>query len=224
MGSREKILGRLRAARQPFKELPPFENPRHMVPAETVPDLVARFMQEVEKLSCKAVRFDPPEAAVDYIVNVIRTAPRAPELPAETPLKISTWDFGYIPLPGLKEGLEQAGIPISDSNDAEVRVGITGAAAALAATGSLVMRSGAGRPRKVSLLPYVHIAVITVDQLVLDFETWMQQQRERGLDDFRAACNTTLITGSSRTADIAMETILGAHGPVVVHVVVMGRG
>lgn len=221
MGSREKILGRLRQARQPFEHMPPFENPRHMVPPETVPDFAARFMQEVEKLSCKAVRFSDPQAAVAYIVQVIQNAPRAPELPPDTPLKISTWDFEYIPLPGLKEGLVQARIPISDSNDPMVRVGITGAAAALAATGSLVMRSGVGRPRKVSLLPYVHIAVITVDQLVLDFETWMQQQREKGLDQFRAACNTTLITGSSRTADIAMQTILGAHGPVVVHVVLM---
>lgn len=231
MGSRENILARLRAAPKPFTGIPPMENRRHVTPPETVPDLKERFLLEAKKLACKVAEFDDSNAAIQHIVEIIR-AEGARGLPSETrglnplpesatPLKITAWDFQYIPLPGLKGGLEQAGIEVVDSNDASVRVGITGAVAALAATGSIIVQSGAGRPRKVSLLPYAHLAVIHENQLVLDFETWMQQQREKGLGHFRQIANTVVISGSSRTADIAMEIVMGAHGPAEVYIVIM---
>ncbi len=230
MGSREKILGRLRAAQQPFTGIPPFENPRHMVPPETTPDLKTRFIAEAQKLSCKVSEFTDSQAAIQQIIEIIKAeSARNPSPPAPLPhngergekLRVTAWDFEQIPLAGLKEGLIQAGIDIADSNDPTVQIGITGAQAAFAATGSIVVQSGAGRPRKVSLLPFAHIAVIHENQLVLDFETWVQQQREQGLDSFRASANTVVISGSSRTADIAMEIVMGAHGPAEVYIILM---
>lgn len=213
MGSREKILAKLKAAQKERNkplvgDRPPFENRRHIVPPETVPNLTEQFVLEAEKLSCKVAQFTDSQAAVAHIIEIIKQA---------SP-KITAWDFEYIPLPGLQEGLAQAGIAVVDSNDATVKVGITGAVAALAATGSIVVQSGKGRPRKVSLLPYAHIAVITESQLVLDFETWVAAQN---VDHFRDSANTVVISGSSRTADIAMEIVLGAHGPAEVYIVMM---
>lgn len=223
MGSREKILGRLRAAQQPFTGIPPFENPRHMVPPETTPDLKTRFIAEAQKLSCKVSEFTDSQAAIQQIIEIIKfESARNPSPPTpHNGERVTAWDFEQIPLAGLKEGLIQAGIEIADSNDPTVQIGITGAQAAFAATGSIVVQSGAGRPRKVSLLPFAHIAVIHENQLMLDFETWVQQQREQGLDSFRASANTIVISGSSRTADIAMEIVMGAHGPAEVYIILM---
>ncbi|MBK9123782.1 MAG: lactate utilization protein [Chloroflexi bacterium] len=106
--------------------------------------------------------------------------------------------------------------------DPSARVGLTGVEAALAGTGSLVVSSGPGKPRFASLLPPVHIAVVRADQILPDVEAWFEQVSASGLTHFRESANVVFITGGSRTADIAQELILGAHGPVEVHVVLIG--
>ena len=81
--------------------------------------------------------------------------------------------------------LDSLGVSVAEPNDGDVRVGITGATAALAATGSLVLESGAGRPRSASLLPDVHIALMTADQLHNDLEDWQLAQQASGYPAFR---------------------------------------
>ena len=212
MSSRDRILDTLRAARKPFTDLPPVEPRRPMVPvAETSPaDLLARFTREAETLRAQVTVCDDPAAAAQHILSLIGDD-----------RSVLSWDLAHIPLPGLGEALAGAGIQIAPSSDASVRVGITGAEAALAGTGSLVLASGIGKSRQPSLLAEVHICVITVDQIVPNFEVWMAGQRAAGLDNFRSASNVVLISGPSRTADIANELVMGVHGPGTVHVVVL---
>jgi len=131
------------------------------------------------------------------------------------------WDFAHIPLPGLDAALDRAGIAVAPPDDASARVGITGVDAALAATGSLVISSGPGKARQVSLLPLVHIAVVRVDQIVPHMEAWIAALRAAGTDAFAAASSTVIVSGPSRTADIAMELILGMHGPGALHIVLL---
>ena len=50
------------------------------------------------------------------------------------------------------------------------------------------------------------------------FETWMAAQ---DLDQFRSASNVVLISGPSRTADIANELVMGVHGPGSVQIAVL---
>ncbi|RXL64508.1 hypothetical protein EO238_33075, partial [Citrobacter sp. AAK_AS5] len=75
------------------------------------------------------------------------------------------WAFDQIPLPGLAQALDAAGIAVAALDDSDVTVGISGADAALAATGSLVLSSGSGRYRATTLLPTIHIAVIRESQI-----------------------------------------------------------
>ena len=117
--------------------------------------------------------------------------------------------------------LKSLGVTVAEQNDGDVRVGITGVSAALAATGSLVLESGAGRYRNTSLLPDVHIALMRAEQITPDLETWQQIQKDAGYPAFTVASNTTVITGPSKTADIAHQLVKGAHGPREVHVMIL---
>ena len=98
---------------------------------------------------------------------------------------------------------------------------ITGVSTALAATGSLVLESGAGRYRSSSLLPDLHIALMTPERLLPDLEGWQEAQQARGYPAFRESSNTVIVTGPSKTADIGQQLIKGAHGPREVHIFVL---
>lgn len=101
-------------------------------------------------------------------------------------------------------------------------MGITGADAALATTGSLIVIAQPGKGRIPTVLPPVHLAIITRDQLYPRLEDWIAARRAVGLADIRANSNLCIISGPSRTADIEKNLVLGMHGPGVLHVIVKG--
>ncbi len=124
----------------------------------------------------------------------------------------------------LDLALANAGISTLSGNMGEVvdaEVGLTGAACAIAATGTLVLEMGPGRPRAASLLVPVHIALVRVGQLVPRLEDYLARQRADGLKIFNDTSNVVLITGASRTADIEMSVVYGVHGPLELHVVLI---
>ena len=101
-------------------------------------------------------------------------------------------------------------------------MGITGVSAALAGTGSLVLESGNGRYRATSLLPDLHIALVTPKQILPDLDSWADAQRERDFAAFRESSNTVIVSGPSKTADIGHQLVKGAHGPRELHILVIG--
>jgi L-lactate dehydrogenase complex protein LldG len=210
MNSRDAILDKLRRARQPFRDLPPLaeRRPVTLLPDQTLPALRARFIQEAKKVNCHVYTPASAAEALDLTLELIGSHKR-----------ILAWDADQTGLAGLGDALDRAGVAIAPANSDGVLVGVTGVNAALAATGSLVLVSGAGRPRTASLLPDRHIALVPESRLLPDLEAWFAQQRRDGLADFRAHSNTVIITGPSKTADIAQELILGAHGPRELHIV-----
>ena len=212
MTSRDAILRKLKAARMPFGDVPPVETRRSMVPnVEAEPDaLLARFVEEAQKLSCEVTVHERAGEALEHLLALIG-ADRC----------ILSWDAAHIPLPGLLDALAAAAITIGAPDDPSVRVGITGVDAALASTGTLVLSTGPGKPRTVSLLPEMHIAVLAAAQILPTLEDWAVQRRAAGLDDFRHDSSVLLISGPSRTADIAMQLVLGAHGPAALHVLIV---
>ncbi len=211
MSSREEILGKLRAAKRPFPTIMPPTAHQPVVPLnDTSPAaLLARFVQEAEKAACVVHQVDGAEAAIAAILQIV----------GEDTV-VSSWDLTHIPNPGLAEALDKANVS-RVGLDAGVRVGITGVDAALAATGSLVLLSGNGRFRASSLLPPIHIAVFTAGQIVPDLESWWAGQKASGLEQTRQHSNIAVITGPSRTADIAMQLVMGMHGPRELHLVLL---
>jgi len=100
---------------------------------------------------------------------------------------------------------------------AALPLGLTGADAGLADTGSLIVATGPGRPRMASLLVPIHVAVLPVDRLVDSISGLLAT---RG-DLIAAGSNLVAITGPSRTADIEHTLSRGVHGPGEVHVILL---
>lgn len=97
-------------------------------------------------------------------------------------------------------------------------VGVTGAFAGIAETGTLMLLSGSKTPATVSLLPETHIAVLETERIVATMEqAWDRLRLERGA--LPRAVN--FVSGPSRTADIEQTVTLGAHGPYRVLIIIV---
>ena len=99
----------------------------------------------------------------------------------------------------------------------DAHLGVTGADAALAESGTLILTHGEGRPRMASLIPEVHLALVEVNSIERSVAHWAQ----RHPDVARDTTNLVLVSGPSRTADIEQHLNLGVHGPRHVHVVLV---
>ena len=124
---------------------------------------------------------------------------------------VLSWDGEQLPA-GLLENLRSQGIRAAFDLDPEIRVGLSGAEAGIAGTGTLVLSLEKGKPQFVSLIPEIHFAVINANDIGEDLAQVMSS------DKLKQASMTTLISGPSRTADIEMTLTIGVHGPRQVHV------
>ncbi|MCY4020887.1 MAG: LUD domain-containing protein [Chloroflexi bacterium] len=211
MDAREQILGKLRKAQQPFTDVKPIADRRPMIPMADLSsaEQLRRFISEAEALGCFVYQVTSNEA-IEQIMELI-----------DGDKTVLSWDEQQLPMDGLQGMLESLGVAVGRHDDGDARVGITGVTAALAATGSLILESGAGSYRSTSLLPEVHIALMRAEQILLDLESWEEAQRREGYPAFTRASNTTIVSGPSKTADIAHQLVKGAHGPREVHVMIL---
>ena len=107
------------------------------------------------------------------------------------------------------------------ASDGHQLVSVSHAFAGVAETGTLVMASGTDNPTTLNFLPDTHIVVVDARDIAGDYETvWARVRETYGIDALPRAIN--LITGPSRSADIAQILILGAHGPRRLHVLIVG--
>ncbi|MCL5951377.1 MAG: lactate utilization protein [Chloroflexi bacterium] len=129
--------------------------------------------------------------------------------------KATMWQTSELKELGVAEYLGTLGVemisPHADRDQlADCDLGVTGVDAALPETGTLVLRSNPEKPRLVSLLPRVHLAILYPPLLDADLGTVLDKLR----DD---SC-VTFITGPSRTSDIELTVTIGVHGPKALHV------
>jgi L-lactate dehydrogenase complex protein LldG len=197
--SRERILGRIRAALQNA-------GAHHDGPVgeifAPVTDPLDRFQKECKAniTECTVTSSSAESAAA--IRNVLATLPPgeifvqdAPELRA----LVDEFKDGR-PLRWSSEG------PPNEASEAT----ITLCEALVAQTGSVLVSASNGG-RQATVVAPAHIVFAKIDQLVPDLQAVMARIYERGITSKNSyAC---LITGSSRTADIEKILIMGAHGP-----------
>ena len=202
---------------------PPFVHPPES-------DLVNQFVTELERLEGNVYRRIDNEAARETLQEILTKEG------AET---FIAWDEADIGVPDLNRMIESIGVRRVDADAAggadprqaavqalaAAPVGITGADAAIAESGTLVLAGGKGRGRLASLLAPIHIAIVRETQIVRGLGEALERLKslygDRILTD---RSNLTFITGPSRTADIELTLTLGVHGPREVHVIIVERG
>jgi L-lactate utilization protein LutC len=100
-------------------------------------------------------------------------------------------------------------------------IGITGVDYAIAETGTVVLHPREGLSRLVSLAPPTHIAVLRPGEVIDSLDELFAMER----NDFMSgnlAGSMNLISGPSKTADIEGTTVTGIHGPLEVHLIILG--
>lgn len=120
-------------------------------------------------------------------------------------------DMNRVAWPALRPWLENATLNCRfGQGNAHDQIGITGCAGAIAETGSLIMTTGPDTPGSVSLLPEIHVALVSHRDIVEDLEMAWHHLAQRADWPPRGV---TLVSGPSRTADIEQQVVIGAHGP-----------
>ena len=225
MTERDTILKSIRASLRTGL-LPSAANtvPPRPQPGEPTGDPVESFRRNLEAVRGRVHGPLSPLDAVERVAALLIEAGAG---------EVLAWPFEDVGLPGLDERLRSAGLTLIDGNLpddpqaraaalqhlAQVPVGLTGAQAGLADTGSLVLIHGGGRPRFASLLPPAHVAVLFLDRMYPGLPTYLAAAPEPLTD----TSNVVIVTGPSRTADIELTPVFGVHGPRRLDVVLVSR-
>ncbi len=168
------------------------------------------FLDEVRKLSGVAQKLS---------ADSVPTALKA--LVAEQNIRKATvWDTPTLHQLQITTYLASLGVDLVSPNASKhvmalCDLGITEADYLLPETGTLVLKSSAEKPRAVSLLPRIHLAIVHPEMLRPDMHQIFAEAKNSNYLVF--------ITGPSRTADIELTVTLGAHGPKSLFVWVLTR-
>jgi L-lactate dehydrogenase complex protein LldG len=229
LDARDRMLARIRASLDQNRAALAAEaaSASHAPPQFVHPlqaDLAAQFAAELARLEGHPHRCADNEEALEVIRDI---------LIQHGATAIIAWDLDQIALRGLDQLLAERDVQLLDGRIAgderparlqalePAPVCISGADSGIAESGTLLLRSGAGRGRLASLLAPVHIAVLRTSQLVRGLGDALAAVQAQNPDVFADSSNLTLITGPSRTADIELTLTLGVHGPREIHVILL---
>ncbi len=208
--TRDELLDKVRAAlkRDVNSIMPGVPSTARISPRSTGDAEAERSLlfAEIEKLGGKTRRLTHSANLKDALQDLMRV---------EAIKKATLWQTTDLKELGIEEILTSIGVEIvspyaSNRVVAECDLGITGADYALPETGTLVLRSSIEKPRTVSLLPRVHLAIIRPNIPRADLHQVFDEVKRDGYFVF--------VTGPSRTADIELTLTIGVHGPQALHV------
>jgi L-lactate dehydrogenase complex protein LldG len=213
VSAREEILARIRAATEPggtaagadaaYAALPrPYQRAHH----DAEGDIVALFAERAAdyRAVVERVPADSVAAAVARALAGVSQFVVPDGLPAE-------W---LAEVPATKN-IARDDPPLSARDLDRVFGVVTGCAAAIAETGTVILDHGPGQGRRaLTLVPDFHLVVVLAGQVAADLADAFAR-----LDPARPH---TLISGPSATSDIELIRVEGVHGPRNLHVLIAG--
>ena len=151
----------------------------------------------------------------------VSTVPTLAEVSEVVVRHIEEYEIGYkiVTAPEL-EGMRWSNRLIVERRAARGsdRLSVTGAFAGIAETGSVMLLSGPESPTTLNFLPEDHIVVLRESRIVPHLEdAWAMLREER--ESMPRTVN--LICGPSKTGDVELVILEGAHGPRRLRVVVV---
>lgn len=225
--NREAFLARVRAAAESGRRFPVSVQPgleRRQGYADVGPNLAERYVAEMTAVGGRGVVVPSMVAAREELAKLMRSY---------EPRSALCWKHPTLDRLGLTDFLATRRIERIDFDEVQLLsadaqrakflaadIGITGASAVVAETGSLVMAHGPHHERLASLVPPVHVAIVERAQLAADlFDVF--EKLPALADPAALPSNVTFITGPSKTGDIEMKLVTGVHGPGKFHVIVL---
>lgn len=223
--TRSSILSRIRRSRgrnEPLDAMAaaPLQERLRRSKANIVPgrsrvgryDQIDLFVTMAEEASATVDRVaspkDVPKAVSGYLASQ--------NLPSKV---VMAPDTGLDEVPWPENGLMdiRRGVPDPDDD-----VGLSGAYAAVAETGTLMVISGSHHPSRLNLLPDTHVVVLKEDQILgAQEDGWAKLRQDIAVKGKGLPRTVLFITGPSRSADIEQTLQLGAHGPRRLHIVLV---
>jgi len=172
---------------------------------------VQLFCEMAERVSATTERVASPDDVPAAVAAYLRGH--------NLPMQVRTGaDLVLASLPWEREPHLERLAGASDGQDA---VSLSRAFGGVAESGTLMLMSGEDNPTTLNFLPDTHIVVLFADDVAGDYEAvWSRIREHYGAGKLPRTVN--LITGPSRSADIEQTLILGAHGPRVLHILVVG--
>nr|WP_030441009.1 lactate utilization protein C [Actinoplanes subtropicus] len=197
MSSKDVILGRIRSALGPGLEAPAI--PRNYRRDSDKPDLdlLVERLVDYKAVVHRVTGGGIPAAILEILGAGTVVVP--PGLPTEwLPPEVEAV---------VDDGLEADRIGAADGV-------VTGAAVAIAETGTIVLDASPDQGRRIiTLLPDLHICVLRPEQVVASVPEAVAR-----LDPRRPL---TWISGPSATSDIELNRVEGVHGPRNLHVILV---
>ena len=202
-------------------------------------DLLDRLSGEAVPLNLKVIPMKNEAEVAKAIAGLV--ADTTPEWGDKK--SVVQWDHPMIKDLALESALKDQNVPVytaafdgSETSDNQKKrkrdqireqvtasyIGVTSADFCLADTATLVMRSRPAEARSVSLLPSIHVAVIRKEQILSDMKElyallkFDPDTRGEGLPH-----HMVMISGPSKTADIELVMVHGAHGPRALYLYVI---
>jgi L-lactate dehydrogenase complex protein LldG len=215
VNAREEVLARIAAA---HRAAPPPDLPYEEISREyrTTSDFSAEALTELlidRLLDYRALvrQCSPDDLAAEIADALGRRSAQTVVAPAGLDLSWTASISAQVLTDGSSTD-DQLSVSELDAADGVV----TGCAAAIAETGTLILDGSPGQGRRVlTLIPDYHLCVVLLDQIVADVP--------QALARLEATRPLTMISGPSATSDIELNRVEGVHGPRTLEVIIVAE-
>ncbi|MDG4575496.1 MAG: LUD domain-containing protein [Defluviicoccus sp.] len=173
-------------------------------------DRIAQFIAEAERVNATTERLAGWSAVPAAVAETLAAAGLPPRLRMVDDARLASlaWPAGLAVATGKSVDGDRASLAI--------------AFAGIAETGTVMLLSSPSSPATLNFLPEMHIVILPEAVIVGAYEdAWANLRAALGVGVMPRVVNW--ITGPSRTADIEQTLLLGAHGPRLLHILLLAE-